>query len=291
MINKIFSIAVVAACFAACSSPASHARLAPSADAGADAVPPALAETETPDGAPDVDSGPDADTFNTVAPEAGTPPRRCSGFSGPVWEFGDSITAGKGGTAQAGYRPELAVWMTDGCPVAFVGTGAGPEGAHEGHPGFDLQQLRNVAAHVYVGHQHIGSVNLIVLMAGVNNMDTVTPYDSVATPALYAALLDDISIFPESRILVTTITSHQSDLAESRIIDFNSKLPAIWDAWDARHPSNHLLRADQFRALGGAWSAELFSDVVHPNSAGYTRMANEWIRVLSNQKSEKKAEK
>lgn len=254
-------------------------------DAAADAPSIALHEP-----APALDASPDPVALDATADavfDAGAPDAapalapRCAGFSGFVWELGDSITYGKGGTKQAGYRPELATWMVDGCPVAFTGTAPGPEGAHDGHPGFDLQQIRDVVAHNYSAHQHVGAVSLIILMAGANNMDTVTPYDPVATPALYAALLDDVSVFPETRIVVTTVTPHQAAVAEARIVEFNAKLPAIWDAWDARHPGNRLIRADQHRALGGVWSAALFSDVVHMNPAGYTKMANEWIRALA----------
>lgn len=227
-----------------------------------------------------IESHPEAGAPLTIADAApSSAPALCPHAA---WELGDSITSGKGGVNQAGYRPELATWFTD-CSTLFLGTTDGPLGRHDGHPGYDLQAIRNVVARNYATHQHVGSAELVILMAGANNMDTVTPYDPEATPAIYAALLEDLSVFPETRIAVSTVTPHQSDVAEARILEFNAALPAIWDRYDLSHPERPLLRADQHAAVGGEWSSEFFADAVHPNPAGYSRIAKEWIRTLGAQ--------
>jgi len=112
----------------------------------------------------------------------------------------------------------------------------------------------------------------VIVVIGTN--DCAVGYDGTTTPAAYAALLEQlIAVDATTCILVSTVPPQQGAGPQANVVDFNSKLPAIWDTFDAAHPAVPLRRADIFAAVGGVWSSTYFSaDGVHFNNAGYAQM-------------------
>lgn len=54
----------------------------------------------------------------------------------------------------------------------------------------------------------------------------------------------------------------------------NALMTQLYDAYDALHPTQRLLRGIDWRTALGAWDAATYADMVHPNAAGHTKIAN-----------------
>lgn len=208
----------------------------------------------------------------------------------PVWFVGDSLTLGTGSTAASGLRKLF--WEKAASAdynVELVGTlDDGVNWAHTKHDGHTttasgtITVARRVVQNFFGAGKQIPKAAVINLLIGTNdcNDDGGNFYDSVLTPQEYAELLEWIhSEDSNARIAVTTlppIDPVKFPQAASNITDFNSKLPAIWDAYDAVPGRNLLIRWDASQAVGGTFDQQYFSnDGVHPNNAGYAEMMND----------------
>lgn len=208
-----------------------------------------------------------------------------------IWPLGDSITYGSGTIPATGYRKPLWIWLT-GSPrfydvnivgSANTGDSSGFDQDHNGHPGATIADTAARITTEFPGH--VPHVDLCILLIGTNNMGypgsgVAANYDSTTTPAAYAALLAQLgaAIGINNRILVSTLPRGQDAGLDANVLDFNSKLPAIWTAYDATHP--HLIRADIATALG-AWSGTNYADGVHPNTVGYPLLTGAWEAALA----------
>lgn len=197
---------------------------------------------------------------------------------------GDSITFGSGSTSlirSAGQRFLFREWCDhERYNVDLIGSssfGTFTDNEHEGHGGQTIAGIAGTFAGLYGPGLTYTAADLILCMAGTNNMDQVAAYDGTTTPAAYAALLASyIAAFPNVRIAVTTILAIDPTLyptSAADVTDYNSKLPAIWDAFDVAHPSNKLFRWNANLAVG-AYSTTKYFDFAHPNDYGYIAMIN-----------------
>ncbi|XYH93276.1 SGNH/GDSL hydrolase family protein [Sorangium sp. So ce1128] len=208
------------------------------------------------------------------SPDAGFQP--CP-ETGPckILPLGDSITFGLG--FDGGYRVELFhLAMQDDHEITFTGTQQmnGPamvDGVpfprnHEGISGETIQQIANrVPTPALRDMPHI-----VLLHAGTNDM--VSSANGADTRL--GALLDElIAEAPDALIVVSSIIP--LPFAASSVNTFNAAIPGLVE--ERASAGAHIIYADQFT---GFPTSEL-GDQVHPNQAGYARMAGVWYDAIS----------
>lgn len=119
------------------------------------------------------------------------------------------------------------------------------------------------------------NVKLVCVLIAVNDLNDVGA-DVNAILTAYANLLEDIhtritATQPTARIAVTTIQPLQPGTqGDTQVVAFNAGVPAKWNAFDAAHPSNTLIRWDLYTAIGAAWNVggNRYLDSTHPNANG-----------------------
>ncbi|WP_203712118.1 RICIN domain-containing protein [Asanoa siamensis] len=187
-----------------------------------------------------------------------------------VMPLGDSITDGF--NVPGGYRINL--WQRlvgGGYTVDFVGSGFnGPASLgdhdHEGHSGWRIDQIdANV-----VGWLRAYNPRTVLLHIGTNDMNQ--NYDVANAPARLSALIDRIrATAPEVELFVAQITPETDPTLEQRVRAYNAAIPGIVAGKGAK---THLV--DMHTPLT---TADL-ADGVHPNQAGYDKMAATWYAAL-----------
>ncbi|WP_437968632.1 SGNH/GDSL hydrolase family protein [Sorangium sp. So ce260] len=192
-----------------------------------------------------------------------------------VLPLGDSITFGLG--FDGGYRVELfRLARQDDHEITFTGTQQmnGPtmvDGApfprnHEGISGETIQQIAN-----RVPTPALRDIPHIVLVhAGTNDMYR----DPNGADTRLGALLDElIAGAPDALIVVSSIIPFPG--AVNAVNTFNAAIPGLVE--ERASAGAHIIYADQFM---GFPTSEL-GDGVHPNQAGYARMAGVWYDAIS----------
>lgn len=113
---------------------------------------------------------------------------------------------------------------------------------------------------------------LFTIMLGTNGMGS----DPLASQERidYADLLDYLdTLYPSAQVVVSTLTPRTDDAAaNTRLLAFNADLPGIWDA-SPQHAAGRLHRVDCFSVIDTGTD---LSDGLHPNDAGYAKMAPVW---------------
>lgn len=190
-----------------------------------------------------------------------------------VMPLGDSITHGL--QHPGGYRRHL--WQLSraaGVPLNFVGSQRNgdpylDDPDHEGHPGWQIQQLdRYVSSWL-----RIYRPDIVLLHIGSNNYWRQGELPELA-PARLARLIDRISAAaPRAQLYVATLIP--SGHNDARVRQFNSTLPAILTERAERGVNVTLV--DQHAALT---SADLI-DGIHPKEQGYVKMAACWWRAMN----------
>ena len=79
-------------------------------------------------------------------------------------------------------------------------------------------------------------------------------------------------------MVVTTLGPHATSSVNTNRLDFNSKLPAIWNAYNAAHVGRELFMFDTASVLS---NPALLFDGLHPNDAGYALLATAIESALS----------
>ncbi|MFC5923421.1 RICIN domain-containing protein [Micromonospora vulcania] len=188
-----------------------------------------------------------------------------------VMPLGDSITDGY--NVPGGYRINLWQRLAGGnYTVDFVGSGFnGPASLgdhdHEGHSGWRIDQLdANIVAWMQATNPRT-----VLLHIGTNDVNQ--NYDLANAPARLSALIDKIrATGPEVELFVATITPETDATREARVQAYNATIPGIVAQKGSRV---HLV--DMHAALT---TADL-ADGVHPNAAGYDKMAARWYAALT----------
>jgi lysophospholipase L1-like esterase len=188
-----------------------------------------------------------------------------------VMPLGDSITDGL--TVPGGYR--IGLWqrfVTNGYKVDFVGSlYNGPASLgdhdHEGHSGWRIDQIdANI-----VGWLNTYQPHTVLLHIGTN--DISQNYDLANAPNRLSALIDHITnTLPSTEVFVAQIIPMSYDTSQERT--FNAAIPGIVQSKVAAGKHVHLV--DMYDALT---TADL-ADAVHPNAAGYDKMAAVWYQAL-----------
>ena len=214
-------------------------------------------------GAPAPDAGPDAGRFQ---PCPATEPCK-------ILPLGDSITDGIG--FSGGYRVELfRRARADGHDITFVGRSENGPGTvdgelfprnHEGHSGWTIGQIDGIVPDPALAP----TPHIVLLHLGTNDMYR-TP---AGAPERLGELIDQVvDELPDALLVVSTIIPFPG--AAGAVDDFNDAIPAVVEVRAAA--GKHVILVDQFT---GFPTSEL-GDGVHPNQAGYERMAGVWYTAI-----------
>ncbi|MFE7131913.1 GDSL-type esterase/lipase family protein, partial [Streptomyces sp. NPDC057638] len=181
-----------------------------------------------------------------------------------VMPLGDSITLGVGSTTRRGYRPELATHLAGAASsLSFTGSQTDSDGTrHEGHSGWRIDQLQaNIETWLAQAKP-----NIITLHIGTNDMNR--DHQVSTAPQRLGRLLDQIhAASPDTAIVLATLVPATDPAVQARVDAYNKTIPALVSA-----------RTSQGRpivqvSMGSLTTADL-NDNLHPNNAGYTKMAD-----------------
>ncbi|KAL9586439.1 MAG: hypothetical protein Q9212_000903 [Teloschistes hypoglaucus] len=187
-----------------------------------------------------------------------------------VYPLGDSITNGYLSSDDNGYRIGLQRNLA-GSNLNFVGSKTGgtmQDGWNEGWNGLMIQDIGVKAK----ASEHYLDPNIILVHVGTNDMNQ--PLDPDHAPERLSALLDQlISDASDPVILVAQIINCANQATEDRIQKYNEAVPGIVDQ-HAR--AGHKVMVVDMRLIT---SADL-KDGLHPNDAGYQKMADVWFKGI-----------
>jgi len=206
--------------------------------------------------------------------------------------LGDSITRGSGAGAQGGYRGPLQNMLKEArVECDFVGrykTESLPDPEHDGDSGRRLvRMLKDKNAIAKKAFDANPNPDVVLLLIGINDLieNRNTPE---ATLARMGRLLDELAEYaPDAEIIVANLIPNASDdpvtgyapgktyvNSEHKVLEFNRALPAVVQSrkaqgikveWVDLH--SRLTRAD-------------LADGIHPNKAGYDKIASAWFQAL-----------
>jgi lysophospholipase L1-like esterase len=182
--------------------------------------------------------------------------------------LGDSITYGIGSSTVSSYRAALYDKLTAaGAKVDYVGSkqsGSFEKPQHEGWSGYTITLVSSMSERSIKSKP-----NLICLMAGTN--DVAWGGNKKTAPNRLGELIDKlVAALPDSVVLVATLTPLGRGSGDVDV--FNNAIPDLVKA-----------RADEGKKVAVVSMAAIKStdlkDGVHPNDAGYVKMADAWLKV------------
>jgi len=206
--------------------------------------------------------------------------------------FGDSITQGYNVTG--GYRaPLFHLARQAGHTITFVGSASDYSPAmvdgvafppnHEGHGGYTID---NNSSHNTKGISPLVSSsmknytpNIITLMIGTNDING--NIDVGSAPTRLGALLDSIyAANTDVLIILAQIVPTTNDGTNQAVSTYNAAIPALVSARTGM--GRHLILVDMYTAFtkDSSYKTTLMGDGLHPNQAGYNRMADTWYAAL-----------
>jgi hypothetical protein len=207
------------------------------------------------------------------APVSGETPCPADGNPCKILPLGDSITFGLG--SSGGYRVELFQLSLDaGLDITFVGremngpamVGGEPfPQSHEGYSGWTIQQIDDIVPMPALNPDP----HIVLLHIGTNDM-----YQTPAgAPDRLGTLIDQIlADLPDSLLVVSTIIPLPG--GASAVDQYNAAVPGV--VQERIDEGARIMLVDQFE---GFPTSEL-GDGVHPNEAGYARMARVWFDAV-----------
>ncbi|WP_437670178.1 SGNH/GDSL hydrolase family protein [Sorangium sp. So ce131] len=194
-----------------------------------------------------------------------------------ILPLGDSITDGVGVQGGGGYRIELfKKARAAGQNITFVGSLVnGPtmvDGApfprnHEGHSGWRIDGIAGlVPTPAFADRPHI-----VLLMAGTN--DVIQNDNLSNAPQRLGALLDKIvTAAPDALVVVAQLIP--VTFSDAAVVSYNNAIRGIVEA--RASAGRHVVLVD----MHSGFPASELPDSVHPNEAGYVRMANVWYGAI-----------
>ncbi|MFL5995230.1 MAG: ricin-type beta-trefoil lectin domain protein [Streptomyces sp.] len=189
-----------------------------------------------------------------------------------VMPLGDSITWGVGSSTGNGYRGPL--WdelATDGHPLDFVGTlrgGSMSDPDNEGHSGYRIDQIAALADASLTRYRP----NVVTLEIGTNDLNG-NYQPSTAADRLRSLVNQITADVPDATVLVASLIVSTSGSEEPYRGAYNQAIPQIVS--DAQAAGKHVAYVD----MSSLTTADL-ADALHPNDAGYQKMADAFHRGI-----------
>ncbi len=185
-----------------------------------------------------------------------------------VMPLGDSITSGFRSSNNNGYRGPLYDQLVGQVKTLdFVGSirdGVMSDPEHEGHSGWRIDQIASIATGAITQYRP----NIVLLHIGSNDLNGNFQVDTA--PNRLAALIDQIfAAAPDATVLVAAIIRSSNDTTESRIISYNNQTRFTVES--RANQGKHIALV----SMDSVTNADL-SDGLHPNDAGYKKMADAW---------------
>lgn len=210
-----------------------------------------------------------------------------------IMPFGDSITEGCC-NFNGGYRVPLYRAATQaGQNITFVGSTAnGPmtvDGMpfprnHEGHGGFTIDDMpgrgTNGISPFVSSSIPAYEPDIVLLMIGTNDINGNIEVGSA--PNRLGALLDSIhEADPEILTVLAQIVPTTNDGTNQAVSAYNETMPGLVAERVAE--GHHLMLVDMYEGMArdADYKTALFADGLHPNDAGYERMAEIWYEAIS----------
>ncbi|KAF8184059.1 SGNH hydrolase-type esterase domain-containing protein, partial [Mycena galopus ATCC 62051] len=183
--------------------------------------------------------------------------------------LGDSITFGLESTDGNGYRSALHNLLQPGNTVDFIGSlkaGTMVDNDNEGHSGATIVQIQKFSTNPLALPAR---PNVVLLMAGTNDVFG----GSISTaPSRLSTLIDSIfAACPDAAVIVATLTPLSA--GQVSVDTYNQAITQLINARTAA--GQHILLASMASVL-----ASDLADGVHPDDAGYVKMANAWFPVI-----------
>lgn len=190
-----------------------------------------------------------------------------------VMPLGDSITDGY--NVPGGYRVRLdALFTENGDAVDFVGSLRNGPGVlldkeHEGHSGWRIDQIATILPNRLLRH----TPDVLLVHLGTN--DVFQGYDMANAPERLAGLVDTALGFdPDTTVLLAGIIPSSNASINAEIEVYNAEVEALAASYaDAGYDVRYV---DMYTGFP-SW---MLADGVHPNRAGYARMAGVWYAAL-----------
>jgi hypothetical protein len=201
-----------------------------------------------------------------------------------IMPLGDSITAGYASSAQGGYRaPLFDRAHADDLSLEFVGSqNGGPDMVdgvafpkhHEGHGGFVIGDGGYGITPLTANAITTNHPKIITLMIGTN--DVTGHIDLANAPMRLGTLLDLIfTTDPDVMLILAQITPMKDTANDADTMTYNAAMPGLVQTRAAA--GRHITLVDMHSALD---SGTDLGDNVHPNDAGYPKMADVWYQAL-----------
>jgi hypothetical protein len=203
-----------------------------------------------------------------------------------IMPLGDSITEGSQAEL-GGYRWPLEDLLVDaGYAFDYVGSlrvgspAAMPMPWHEGHGGYQIESVDG-------GNQLEGAVvdsamrtyepDVILLLAGTNNLNFPDTLDPDKTSAMYNRLLAQIFSLSPSVGVVASPVPWKTVVPSDQVAAFNERIGAIVEGYaDAGYHITWV--AGMTDAIDGG--VENLPDGIHPSQPAYGRMAGQWFQAI-----------
>ncbi|KAE9364708.1 carbohydrate esterase family 3 protein [Stipitochalara longipes BDJ] len=198
-----------------------------------------------------------------------------------ILPLGDSITWGYGSTSGSGYRGFLLDLLTAANSsflndnITYIGSLTSgnlppPNNANEGHVGAVISQIATFAEVPLSGPLE-GDV--VLLMAGTNDMFKANLSLAEAPDRLDALIDEIVTAWPKAAVLVATLTPSAVDNTQSNIDAYNEQVPGVVSA--RAKAGNRTLVVSMANVTVG-----MEVDGLHPNDVGYGIMAQAWYGGL-----------
>ena len=203
-----------------------------------------------------------------------------------IMPLGDSITNGTG--SKSGYRSKLYADLTAaGYEIDFLGsqqTNPSPELPdldHEGHPGFNIDNILNgwknhPGVNVWLGSAGYDP-DIILLLIGGNDVGEQRDFEHAPDrlDALITRICDTkTGLKPKAHVIISRITPRAAKPNDHNTRWYNEQLDIVV----ARHiaAGEKITKVDCYQPLNPADLA----DGVHPTQAGYDKIAEVWFDAI-----------
>ncbi|WP_437996523.1 SGNH/GDSL hydrolase family protein [Sorangium sp. So ce185] len=205
-----------------------------------------------------------------------------------IMPFGDSIT--QGFNVAGGYRaPLFHLALEANHDITFVGSASDysvpmVDGVtfprnHEGHGGWTIEGNNGIAKLVGTSIPNY-KPNIITLMIGTNDINgNINLADA---PNRLGKLLDSIFMTdPNILVVLAQIVPTRTDGTNNAVKAYNAAMPDLVSTRVSK--GQHIVLVDMYTAFTNDpnYKQSLLADNLHPNQAGYNRMADVWFQALS----------